>query len=264
MSFTFTILGCGSSGGVPRVGQGWGACDPNNPKNRRRRCSLLVERRSAGGVTRLLVDMSPDMREQLLETEVDHLDAIVLTHPHADHVHGIDDARALVIHHRKRIDVYMDAATARTVRGAFGYIFETPPGSNYPALLNDKRVTPPRPFVIEGQGGSIEVTPFSVNHGEIDALGLRIGALAYLPDVIKIPDDSLPYLQNLDIWIVDALRYTRHPSHFSVAEALDWIQRMRPRRAVLTNLHTDLDYARLSDEAPPGVEVAHDGMQIVI
>ena len=262
MNLTFTILGCGSSGGVPRVGQGWGACDPGNPKNRRRRCSLLIERKSEAGVTRVLVDMSPDMREQLLAANVDHLDAIILTHPHADHVHGIDDTRALVIHHRKRIDVHMDAATSKTVRGAFGYIFETPKGSNYPALLNDRRLTPPRVCVIEGQGGPIEITPFTVSHGEIDALGLRIGALAYLPDVIKIPDESLPFLQDLDVWILDALRYTPHPSHFSVAQALDWIKRLRPKRAILTNLHTDLDHARLSAEAPAGVDVAYDMMRI--
>ena len=262
MSLTFTILGCGSSGGVPRVGQGWGACDPSNPRNRRRRCSLLVERKGEAGTTRVLVDMSPDMREQLLEAQVDHLDAIVLTHPHADHVHGIDDARALVIHHRKRIDVHMDAATSRTVRAAFGYIFEMPQGSNYPALLNDRRLTPLKLCTIEGQGGAIEFTPFAVSHGEIDALGLRFGALAYLPDVIAIPDISLPQLQNLDVWIIDALRYTPHPSHFSVAEALEWIARMRPRRAILTNLHTDLDHTRLSADVPAGVEVAFDGMRI--
>ena len=264
MSLTFTILGCGSSGGVPRVGQGWGACDPANPKNRRRRCSLLVERSGPDGVTRLLVDMSPDMREQLLDAAVNHLDAIILTHPHADHVHGIDDVRPLVLHHRKRIDVHMDAATSRTVRAAFGYIFETPPGSNYPALLNDRRVSPPEPFRIAGSGGAIDVTPFTVGHGEIDALGLRIEGLAYLPDVISIPDASAPLLRGLDVWIIDALRYTPHPSHFSMAQALDWVARMRPKRAILTNLHTDLDYARLRSEAPPGVEPAYDGMRILL
>ena len=262
MSFVFTILGCGSSGGVPRVGQGWGACDPANPKNRRRRCSLLVERHGPDGVTRVLVDTSPDMREQLLDAQVDHLDAIILTHAHADHVHGIDDVRPLVIHHRRRIDVHMDAATSRTVRNAFGYIFETPAGSNYPALLDDLRLSAMLPAAIEGQGGVIAFTPFTVNHGEIDALGLRFGALAYLPDVITIPDASLPALQDLDVWIIDALRYSPHPSHFSVSQALGWIARMRPKRAILTNLHTDLDYARLSAEAPKGVAVAYDGMQI--
>jgi phosphoribosyl 1,2-cyclic phosphate phosphodiesterase len=262
MSLVFTILGCGSSGGVPRVGQGWGACDPKNPKNRRRRCSMLVERRDTQGRTRLLIDMSPDLREQLLEAEVDALDAIVITHPHADHVHGIDDVRPLVIMQRKRFDVWMDAATARTVREAFGYVFATPEGSNYPPLLNDRRLVPPQPCMIAGQGGEIAFTPFTVDHGEIPALGLRFGALAYLPDVIRIPDASLPALEDLDVWIIDALRYTPHPSHFSVREALEWIARMRPKRAILTNLHTDLDYARLSAEVPKGVEVAYDGMRI--
>ena len=264
MSLTFTILGCGSSGGVPRVGQGWGACDPSNPKNRRRRCSLLVERRQGAGVTRLLVDMSPDMREQLLDARVDDLDAIALTHPHADHVHGIDDVRPLVIHRRKRIDAWMDAPTSTTVRAAFGYVFQTPAGSNYPPLLNERRLTPAEPCVIDGQGGAIDFLPFTVDHGEIPALGLRFGGLAYLPDVIRIPDASLPFLEKLDVWILDALRYTPHPSHISVAEALAWIARMRPKRAILTNLHTDLDHARLSAEAPPGVEVAYDGMRVEV
>ena len=267
MTLAFTILGCGSSGGVPRVGQGWGACDSKNPKNRRRRCSLLVEKAGSAGKTQILVDMSPDMREQLLDTAVDKLDAIVLTHPHADHVHGIDDVRPLVIHNRRRIDVLMDTATSVTVRKAFGYVFETPPGSNYPALLNDLRLVPGQMASVAGRGGGFDFVPFRVSHGEIDALGLRFGlpgGLAYLPDVIAIPDESLEFLRGLEVWIIDALRYSPHPSHFSVAEALAWIARMAPKRAILTNLHTDLDYAALSSQLPPGVEVAFDGMRIEV
>ncbi len=139
MSLTVTILGCGSSGGVPRVGQGWGACDPKNAKNRRRRCSILVEREGANGMTRVLIDMSPDLRAQLLDCGIKHLDAILLTHPHADHTHGIDEVRPLVLMAKKRIDLYMDAATAAVVRSHFGYIFETPEGSFYPALLTERR-----------------------------------------------------------------------------------------------------------------------------
>ena len=132
MTLTVTILGCGSSGGVPRPGSGWGACDPAEPKNRRRRCSILVERHGLGGTTSVLIDTTPDLREQLLSAEIDRLDATLFSHDHADHTHGIDDLRALVLHMRKRIPVHADAVTGATLRQRFAYLFETPPGSDYP------------------------------------------------------------------------------------------------------------------------------------
>ena len=262
MTGTITILGCGSSGGVPRVGQGWGACDPNEPRNERQRCSILVERRREGGTTRVLVDMSPDLRRQLLANAVQSLDAIVLTHPHADHVHGIDDVRPLVLGARKRIAVYMDAATSRDVAQKFSYVFRTPPGSSYPPLLDEHRIVAGAPQSFDGAGGPIAITPFRLEHGEIDALGLRIGDVAYTPDLSRIPPESESFLEGLDLWIVDALRYKPHPSHFSLSEALAAIARFKPRRAVLTNLHNDLDYATLRAEVPAGVEPAYDGMAL--
>ncbi|MBL8587953.1 MAG: MBL fold metallo-hydrolase [Methylobacteriaceae bacterium] len=264
MSVRFTILGCGSSGGVPRVGQGWGACDPAEPRNRRLRCALLVERFSDDGAakTTVLIDMGPDLREQLLGAEVKRLDGVLLTHPHADHIHGVDDVRPLVITMRRRIDVHMDEPTSAVVRNAFGYIFQTPPGSNYPPLLTEKRIAHGEPARIEGPGGIVEATPFRLDHGEIEALGFRIGDIAYTPDLIAIPPDSEEFLTGLDLWIVDALRYTPHPSHFSVAQALEAIARFRPRAAVLTNLHSDLDYRTLAAELPAHVVPAHDGMRI--
>ncbi len=264
MSLRLTILGCGSSGGVPRVGQGWGACDPAEPKNRRRRCALLVERFADDGAakTTALIDMGPDLREQLLDAEVKRLDGVLLTHPHADHIHGIDDVRPLVISMRRRIDVHMDAPTSAVVRNAFGYIFESPPGSGYPPLLIEKRIAAGGTTAIDGPGGAIEATAFRLDHGEIEALGFRIGDIAYTPDLIAIPAESEEFLAGLDLWIVDALRYTPHPSHFTVGQALEAIARFRPRAAVLTNLHSDLDYRTLAAELPAHVVPAHDGMRI--
>jgi phosphoribosyl 1,2-cyclic phosphate phosphodiesterase len=262
LSLAFTILGCGSSGGVPRVAQGWGACDPNEPKNLRRRCSALVERKGAGGATLALIDASPDLRWQLIDAEVGRLDAVLLTHAHADHTHGIDDLRPLTIASHKRVDVYMDAPTSADVRMKFGYIFATPEGSSYPPIAREHRIAAGQAVEVAGPGGVISALPFDLEHGDISALGFRIGGLAYTPDLNRVPEAAYPYLEGLDVWVIDALRYARHPSHLSLDEALELIERMKPRRAVLTNLHTDLDYATLRRDLPPGVVPAYDGMRI--
>ena len=266
MALTFTILGCGSSGGVPRVGQGWGVCDPNEPRNRRRRCSLLIERTSdAGGEpTRVLIDTSPDLREQLLDAGVDRLDGVIFTHEHADHTHGIDDVRPLTIKHRRRLDVYLDAETSAMLHQRFAYCFQTPPGSEYPPILNEHRFAHGDTIRIDGPGGVIEATAFRQYHGSIISYGFLIGGLAYSSDLHDLPAESLPYLENLDLWIIDALRPTPHPTHFSLSEALEWIERMKPSHAVLTNLHVDLDYATLKRELPEGIEPAYDGMKITL
>lgn len=262
MSLSLTILGCGSSGGVPRVAAGWGACDPHEPRNRRRRCSVLVERHGPNGVTRVLVDTGPDLREQLISAGVAHLDGVLYTHEHADHTHGIDDLRPLAIHARARVDVWADDRTAAFLRLRFGYVFEQPSGSDYPPILNLHRLAPGRRAAIEGQGGAIEALPFELVHGRDRALGFRFEGIAYTPDVSAIPDASIAALEGLDVWIVDALRDVPHPSHFSLTDALTWIERLKPRRAVLTNLHTDLDYAMLRARVPANVDVAYDGMRI--
>ena len=262
MTFQITILGCGSSGGVPRVGGDWGACDPKNPKNRRRRCSILVERIAGDERTVVLVDTSPDLREQLLATGTKRLDGILLTHAHADHVHGIDDVRPLVIKMKRRIGVYMDRPTDDLVRSRFDYIFETPAGSNYPPLLDPYPLLAGQTCRIEGPGGAVEALPFRLEHGDMDALGFRFGDVAYTPDLNAVPEESYEALRGLDIWIIDALRYTSHPSHLTVEEALALIRDLKPKRAILTNLHTDLDFERLGAELPKGVEPAFDGMQI--
>ena len=260
MSLRFTILGCGSSMGVPRVALGWGACDPHEPKNRRRRCSLLVERTSAQGRTRALVDCTPDLREQLLQAQVDWLDGVLITHEHADHIHGIDDLRPLFVHKRRRVDVWLDEPTSRAMHARFGYCFMTPPGSEYPPIAHERRLTPGEAVTISGQGGDIEVTPILQNHGDIPSLGFRIGNVAYSADIKYLPDESLPLMAGLDVWIVDALRRAPHPSHLNLDEALYWIDRMKPKRAVLTNLHTDMDYAVLTAELPIHIAPGFDGM----
>jgi phosphoribosyl 1,2-cyclic phosphate phosphodiesterase len=256
----FTILGCGSSGGVPRIDGEWGDCDPSEPRNRRRRCSLLVRRHGPGGVTTVLVDTGPDLRAQLLEAGVTWLDGVLYTHPHADHLHGIDDLRGLAMRRHRRVDVYLDEQTARRAHEGFGYCFATPPSSGYPPILTEHRIAAGEPVAIDGAGGPIAALPFRQHHGEIDALGFRFDGLAYSSDLNGLPAESLHALKDLDVWIVDALRYTAHGTHFTVAEALEWIARLKPGRAVLTNMHFDLDYVRLAAELPEGVEPAYDGM----
>jgi len=273
MTFKFTILGCGSSGGVPRPALGWGACDPANPKNRRRRASLLVERRSdaapgaeegdkggKGDITRVLVDTSPDLREQLLDAEVDRLDGVLYTHEHADHTHGIDDLRSLFIKQRRPIDVYLDERTLDMMRTRFAYCFRSPPGSEYPPIVREHPLAAGQPVTVGGPGGPITALPFLQEHGDIDSLGFRFGDVAYSADLSGLPPQSAAALEDLDVWIVDALRETPHPSHFCLKDALDWIERLRPRRAILTNLHADLDYEALRRKLPPHVEPAYDGM----
>jgi phosphoribosyl 1,2-cyclic phosphate phosphodiesterase len=264
MTLKFTILGCGSSGGVPRPALGWGDCDPKNPKNRRRRTSLLVERRGGGGVTQVLVDTSPDLREQLLDAEVDWLDGVFYTHEHADHTHGIDDLRALFIKRRQRLDVHLDEPTAAVMHARFGYCFKSPPGSEYPPIATEHRLTAGTPVTVAGQGGAITALPFRQEHGDIPSLGFRFGNLAYSCDLSGIPPESVAALAHLDVWIVDALRYRPHPSHFSLDDALGWIERLKPRRAILTNLHADLDYEVLRGKLPAHVVPAFDGMTFAV
>lgn len=262
MTLTVTILGCGSSGGVPRPALGWGVCDPTNPRNRRRRCSILVERQAAGGKTRLLVDTGPDLRDQLLDADVDWLDGVLYTHEHADHTHGIDDLRGLFMHMRRRLDIYLDEPTWRVMFARFGYCFVTPPGSAYPPIANEHRIVPGEPVTIAGKGGPVTALPFLQDHGDIPSLGFRFGGVAYSSDLVSMPEESAAMLEGLDLWIVDALRWKPHVSHFSVDQALAWIDRLKPKRAILTNLHSDLDYEELKAYLPAGVEPAFDGMRV--
>lgn len=257
-----TILGCGSSGGVPRLGGHWGACDPANPKNHRRRCSLLLERGEGDAVTRVLIDTAPDLRAQLLDADVGWLDAVVYTHAHADHVHGIDDLRMVVINRKARLPVYADAETAAALTERFAYAFVQPEGSPYPPILDLKPID--GAFAIEGPGGAIPFEPIPVEHGGITALGFRMGRLAYMPDVSSIPEAAWPHLGGLACWILDALRYRPHPTHAHLDQSLAWINRAQPEAAVLTNMHIDLDHDRVMDETPPHVRPAYDGLVLTL
>ena len=258
MTRTVTILGCGSSGGVPRLGGKWGACDPENLKNRRLRCSILIEQTAPEGTTRVLIDTTPDMRAQLLNAGIGVLDAVIYTHSHADHVHGLDDLRMIVINMRKRLPVWADATTKADLLARFGYVFETPPGSSYPPILDMNEII--GPFTITGAGGGIDFTPFEVTHGSINALGFRIGDMAYLPDVSDIPDEAWGHLHNLKLWIVDALQYNPHSSHTHVEKTLGWIKLLKPEQSIITNMHVDLDYTTLQSELPSGFQPAFDMM----
>jgi phosphoribosyl 1,2-cyclic phosphate phosphodiesterase len=260
----FTILGCGASPGVPRIDGSWGACDPANPKNRRRRCAMLVQRFGAEGQTDVLVDTGPDLREQMITTGLKGLDGVLYSHDHADHTHGIDDLRILAYNRKRLIDVYFDEATAAIVQRRFDYCFATPEGSSYPPIVKGHLIEPGREVAITGAGGEVRTLPFRQLHGGITSLGFRFGGLAYSSDLHGLPDESLPLLEDLDVWILDALRYTYHPSHFSVEQALEWIEKVKPRRAILTHLHMDLDYETLRRQLPDGVEPAFDGMRLEV
>ncbi len=257
------ITGCGSSPGTPRIIGDWGACDPANPKNRRRRAAALVERISASGeITRVAIDTGPDFRDQMLDAGATHLDGVVYTHAHADHIHGIDDLRGYFLSQRRRIDVYADAVTMARLREGFGYCFETPPGSSYPPIVEPHEIDHTAIFAIDGPGGPITFEPLPQIHGDTITLGFRVGSIAYCPDVSDFPEETAARLEGLDLLVVDALQYRPHPSHFSLAEALGWIARLSPKRAVLTHMHIPLDYATVMAETPDHVEPAHDGLVI--
>tara|TARA_B100000131_G_C18052221_1_gene586911 strand:+ start:59 stop:838 length:780 start_codon:yes stop_codon:yes gene_type:complete len=254
------VLGCGASGGVPRLGNNWGACNPKNIKNQRLRCSLLVEKKMKSKKTVALIDTGPDMRQQLLKAKVEDLDGIIYTHSHADHVHGIDDLRMLVFKRRARLPVYADKKTSKRLKEGFGYIFKQPKGSNYPAILDLKKLD--KPTKINGPAGEIIFEPLEVKHGETDALGFKIGNLAYIPDVSEIYQETWEKILGIDVLIIDALRYDPHPSHSHLSQTLEWIKRLKPKKTYLINLNIELDYEKLSREVPENVSVCYDMLRI--
>lgn len=256
-----TLLGCGSSGGVPRGDGDWGACDPDEPRNRRTRCSMLARRRGPDGETTVLIDTSPDLRTQMLAAGAAAVDAVLYTHDHADQTHGIDDLRVFAQRRRQRIPAYMDEATRDALRPRFPYIFESMKG--YPAIL-EARDLPAHgtPWAIDGAGGAVDVVTFDQAHGPIRAVGYRLGPVVYSSDVSALDEAALEAVRGCGLWVLDALRWTPHPTHSHLDLALQWIAAVGAERAVLTNLHIDMDYKRLSELVPKNVEVAYDGWTV--
>mgnify|MGYP006424064259 CR=1 FL=1 len=258
MTLRVTMLGCGGSGGVPLTGGVWGDCDPADPRNRRRRPSILVEH--AGG--KLLVDTSPDLREQLLDADVRDLDAVLFTHAHADHCHGIDDLRALVYARGAPIPAFGTAATMADLTQRFAYAFSSSKvsGAFYSALLTDHTITPRESFTAAG----LSCTAFEQSHGTMPTVGYRIGPVGYSPDAAEIEAAGFDILSGVGLWIVDCLREAPHPTHAHMARTLSWIARVRPGRAVLTHMNHTLDYAHAAALCPPGVEPGRDGLVIEV
>jgi phosphoribosyl 1,2-cyclic phosphate phosphodiesterase len=255
-----TILGCGGSGGVPFVdgtpGGNWGVCDPANPRNRRRRVSILVE----SGDTTILVDASPDARAQLLDARVRRLDAVVFTHSHADHCHGLDELRGLMRARGTSIDAYMDTQTRSELTARFAYAFTSSfdPSSLYRPVFQDRALNGPTRI------GSIEVVPFFQGHGSETTLGLRFGPVAYSTDAVTLDEAAFAALAGVQVWIVDCLRDKPHPTHSHLEQTLGWIERVKPARAILTHMNHQIDYEDLRRRCPAGVEPAYDGLVVEI
>lgn len=259
---SLTLLGSGSSTGVPRIGNQWGACDPNEPRNRRMRCSALVELSNVDGTTAVLIDTSPDLRAQCLAAGVTRLDGVVFTHDHADQTHGIDDLRSVALMMRDQVKVHMDAATRDTITRRFDYCFQQRPGSAYPAILKlESLLEPGRRCAIEGPGGCLELLPLDQDHGEIRSLGFRLGPIAYCNDFVSLPKESLEALKGVEVLFIDALRYAPHPSHANLSTALAIAEAVEAKETVLTNMHMDLDYRTLVEQLPAGVRPGYDGIQ---
>ena len=250
------ILGCGASGGVPLVTGKWGVCDPQNPKNRRRRASIAIEEKG----TTLLVDTSPDLREQCLAANIQQINAVVYTHDHADHTHGIDDLRPFLYAQKNPIPLYGNAETIHFLTTRFGYAFpsETMPPEVYRPFAT--------PHIIKGpfEIGDIPIVPFIQGHGYSTSMGYRFGKVAYSTDVVTLDEEAFQTLEGIETWIVDCIAMDPRSTHSHLAQTLAWIERVKPRRAYLTHMSPLLDYDTLASLLPKGVEPAYDGLVIEV
>ena len=251
-----TILGCGGSDGVPMIGGrdgrgDWGVCDPQNPRNRRLRPSILVEE----GDCSLLIDASPDLKQQMLDNGLQRVTAVAFTHEHADHTHGIAELRRLASLNRRPMDAWGSAVTMELLEKRFPYAFEPLPGSPYPAILS------PRVFGGAFDPGGMTVTPFDQDHGfGVVTTGFRIGPVAYTTDATDLDDAAFDAIAGVDTWIVDCQQMSPHPTHSHLEKTLAWIKKVAPRRAVLTHMGPDMDYAAVASRCPESVAPGHDGM----
>ena len=252
-----TVLGCGSSAGTPSIEAGWGACNPANPKNRRLRPSILVE---AGGKA-VLVDTSPDLRQQLLNADIHHLDAVLYTHAHSDHLHGIDDLRGINRRMNAAIPVFADAVTLKAIRQRFAYVFE-PLAED--ATVYYKSTLEPQIEIRHGEtflAGGFSVTAIEQDHGYVNTTGFRIDDFAYSTDLITMHEDGFDMLKGIKVWMLGTFTDNPHPTHLDVDRALEWIEKVRPERAYLTHLSFGLDFDALQAKLPDNVFVAYDGMR---
>lgn len=274
MKLRAIVLGCGSSGGVPRIGGpdgrgDWGSCDPKEPRNRRSRCSIVIQRADEGGsfegrLTTLLIDCAPELRLQLTANGVHSVDAVVITHDHADQTHGIDDLRVVALQRMERVPVYFSKVTSPALPKRFDYCFERLPGSAYPSVLERHDLPPDgETMMIDGPTGPIPVTPFLQKHGRVPSHGFRCGPIAYSSDLDDLEEESWPVVEGAPVWIIDALQYKPHGSHLHLDKALEFLVRAGSDRGILTNLHVTMDYAEVAARTPPHVEPAYDGMEVI-
>ena len=253
-----TLLGCGPSNGVPTIIGDWGVCDPNNPKNRRRRPSIAVQQ----DATTILVDTSPDLREQLISSGIQEIDAVLYTHIHADHVMGIDDLRAIRRHMGRNIDAYAAPDVLDGLIRRFGYLFSgiQDPEDLYRPILDSHVIDGPLTI-----GPFEAIQPIEQDHGICASLGFRFGEFAYSTDVVELSDTSLDALKGIHTWIVDCLRDgPLHPTHANLERTLQWIGIVKPRRAILTRMNFQADYDAMAKACPNGVEPGYDGMVIEV
>ena len=257
MKIKFIILGCGSSLGVPRADGSWGNCDPKEKKNYRTRCSAFIK----SNIMNILIDTSPDLRHQLIKNKINNIDYVIYSHKHGDQVHGINDLRVFSLKNKKKIPVYADYQTGKYIKNNFSYCFKNTP--SYKAIL--KLFNLKKRFSFKKNGNFITIKSIAVQHGEIKSQSFIINkSCAYISDANKIYNKDLKYFKNLNYLVIDCLRFNKHPSHFNLNEVIELTKLLKPKKTVLTNLHSDLDYKYMLKVLPKNIIPGYDGMSFYI